>query len=267
MKGVPVTTYESTTVVVAGLQLFVSALGFVVVAWTLRVLVRSIDAQSSAGVAARQLEFDKVILAYPCLYKYFYQGHDIGADDPAYTRVMAATQLLANYFDGYFTATGDVSPDVARQDVEAIYTGSRRKEPCATSARGRQPYMVRFRVCSDVRVERRIAPTCITRRHADRHDFLASPGRPGSCRLVPSAVLGGWRPPLSSDPRAIPSPENGRYDTRSARRRSAVLRASNRTASKVARRCPYGAYPDLDPTARKAARTPSAAGLPHQAIA
>jgi hypothetical protein len=104
-----VTTYESTTVVVAGLQLFVSALGFVVVAWTLRVLVRSIDAQSSAGVAARQLEFDKVILAYPCLYKYFYQGHDIGADDPAYTRVMAATQLLANYFDGYFGNRGCIS--------------------------------------------------------------------------------------------------------------------------------------------------------------
>ena len=100
------TTYESTTVVVAGLQLFVSALGFVVVAWTLRVLVRSIDAQSSAGVAARQLEFDKVILAYPCLYKYFYQGHDIGADDPTYTRVMTATQLLANYFDGYFRQQG-----------------------------------------------------------------------------------------------------------------------------------------------------------------
>ena len=76
------------------------------VAWTPRVLVRSIDAQSSAGVAARQLEFDKVILAYPCLYKYFYQGHDIGADDPAYTRVMAASQLLANYFDGYFRQQG-----------------------------------------------------------------------------------------------------------------------------------------------------------------
>ena len=100
------TTYESTTVVVAGLQLFVSALGFVVVAWILRVLVRSIDAQSSAGVAARQLEFDKVILAYPCLYKYFYQGHDIAPDDPAYTRVMAASQLLANYFDGYFRQRG-----------------------------------------------------------------------------------------------------------------------------------------------------------------
>jgi hypothetical protein len=48
-----VTTYESTTIFVAGLQLFISALGFIVVAWTLRVLVRSIDAQSSAGVAAR----------------------------------------------------------------------------------------------------------------------------------------------------------------------------------------------------------------------
>ena len=53
------TTYETTTIFVAGLQLFISALGFVVVAWTLRVLVRSIDAQSSAGVAARQLEVDK----------------------------------------------------------------------------------------------------------------------------------------------------------------------------------------------------------------
>src|SRR5215510_14563885 len=106
MKGVPVTTYESTTVVVAGLQLFVSALGFVVVAWTLRVLVRSIDAQSSAGVATRQLEFDKVILTYPCLYKYFYQGHDINSNDTEYTRAMAATQLLANYFDGYFQQKG-----------------------------------------------------------------------------------------------------------------------------------------------------------------
>src|SRR5215510_12500286 len=106
MKECPVNTYESTTVVVAGLQLLVSALGFVVVAWTLRVLVRSIDAQSSAGVAARQLEFDKVILSYPCLYKYFYQGQDIAPDDPAYTRVMAASQLLANYFDGYFRQQG-----------------------------------------------------------------------------------------------------------------------------------------------------------------
>jgi len=101
-----VTTYETTTIVVAGLQLFISALGFIVVAWTLRVLVRSIDAQSSAGVAARQLEFDKVILAYPDLYKYFYQGQDVAPDDPAYTRVMAATQLLANYFDGYFRQRG-----------------------------------------------------------------------------------------------------------------------------------------------------------------
>ena len=64
MKGVStVTTYESTTIFVAGLQLFISAIGFIVVAWTLRVLVRSIDAQSSAGGAARQLEFDKVMLA------------------------------------------------------------------------------------------------------------------------------------------------------------------------------------------------------------
>lgn len=100
------TTYESTTVFLAILQLFVSGLGFVVVAWTLRVLVRQIDAQSSAGVATRQLEFDKVILAHPCLYKYFYQGQDIAPDDPEYTRVMAATQLLANYFDGYFQQQG-----------------------------------------------------------------------------------------------------------------------------------------------------------------
>jgi hypothetical protein len=101
-----VTTYESTTVFVGILQLFVSALGFVVIAWTLRVLVRQIDAQSSAGVATRQLEFDKVILAHPCLYKYFYQGQDSASDDPECTRVMAATQLLANYFDGYFQQQG-----------------------------------------------------------------------------------------------------------------------------------------------------------------
>jgi hypothetical protein len=101
-----VTTYEATTLFLTSVQLFVSGLGFVVVAWTLRVLVRSIDAQSSAGVATRQLEFDKVILAHPCLYKYFYEGQDIVRDDPEYTQVMAATQLLANYFDGYFQQEG-----------------------------------------------------------------------------------------------------------------------------------------------------------------
>jgi hypothetical protein len=100
------TTYESTTLWLAILQVLISGLGFVVVAWTLRVLVRQIDGQSSAGVATRQLEFDKVILAHPCLYKYFYHGQDIASDDPEYTRVMAAAQLLANYFDGYFQQEG-----------------------------------------------------------------------------------------------------------------------------------------------------------------
>jgi hypothetical protein len=101
-----VVPYQATTAVVAILQLFVSALGFIVVVWTLRVLARSIDAQSSAGVATRQLEFDKVVLEHPYLYKYFYQGQDIPSDDPEYDRVMAATQLLANYFDGYFQQQG-----------------------------------------------------------------------------------------------------------------------------------------------------------------
>ena len=95
-------TYESTTLLLAILQLLISGLGFIVVAWTLRILVRQLDAQSSAGVATRQLEFDKVILEHPSLYGYFYQGRDIAPDDPEYARVMAATQLLANYFDGYF---------------------------------------------------------------------------------------------------------------------------------------------------------------------
>jgi hypothetical protein len=101
-----VTTYEGYAVFLAVVQLVVSGLGFIVVAWTLRVLVRSIDAQSSAGVAARQLEFDRVILTYPCLYKYFYKGDDINSDEPEYPRAMAATQLLANYFDGYFQQQG-----------------------------------------------------------------------------------------------------------------------------------------------------------------
>ena len=100
------TTYESAMVFLAVLQLLVSSLGFVVVAWTLRALLRSIDAQSSAGVATRQLEFDKVILTHPSLYKYFYQGEDIAHDEPEFTQVMAATQLLANYFDGYFQQQG-----------------------------------------------------------------------------------------------------------------------------------------------------------------
>jgi hypothetical protein len=101
-----VTNYERFATLLAVLQLGVSALGFIVVAWTLRVLVRSIDAQSSAGVAARQLEFDKVILTYPVLYKYFYQGHDPNSDAVEYPQAMAAAQLLANYFDGYFQQRG-----------------------------------------------------------------------------------------------------------------------------------------------------------------
>jgi hypothetical protein len=101
-----VTTYERYAILLAVLQLVVSGLGFIVVAWTLRVLVRSIDAQSSAGVAARQLEFDKVILTYPVLYKYFYQGQQLHADDVEYSQAMSATQLLANYFDGYFQQRG-----------------------------------------------------------------------------------------------------------------------------------------------------------------
>jgi hypothetical protein len=101
-----VTTYERYAILLVFLQLAVSGLGFIVVAWTLRVLVRSIDAQSSAGVAARQLEFDKVILTYPVLYKYFYQGQEINSDDAEFSQAMAATQLLANYFDGYFQQQG-----------------------------------------------------------------------------------------------------------------------------------------------------------------
>jgi hypothetical protein len=97
---------EATAAVVAILQLVVSILGFGVVVWTLRVLIRAIDAQSSAGVATRQLEFDKIILEHPTLYRYFYQGQDLGPDDPEFARVMAATQLLANYFDGFFQQQG-----------------------------------------------------------------------------------------------------------------------------------------------------------------
>ena len=97
---------SGTAAVVATLQLVVSALGFGVVVWTLRVLIRSIDAQSSAGVATRQLEFDKVILEHPTLYRYFYQGEDLGPEDPEFACVMAATQLLANYFDGFFQQQG-----------------------------------------------------------------------------------------------------------------------------------------------------------------
>lgn len=100
------TTYESITVALAILQLFVSGLGFVVVAWTLRVLLRSLDAQASAGVASRQLQFDRILLSHPRLYRYFYQGEDIAPDAREYSRVMAATHLLANYFDGYFQQQG-----------------------------------------------------------------------------------------------------------------------------------------------------------------
>jgi hypothetical protein len=101
-----VTTYERYAILLAFLQLAVSGLGFIVVAWTLRVLIRSIDAQSSAGVASRQLEFDKVILTYPVLYKYFYQSQELNSDAVEYPQAMAATQLLANYFDGYFQQRG-----------------------------------------------------------------------------------------------------------------------------------------------------------------
>ena len=87
-------------------QLLVSVLGFLVVAWSLRVLIRTLDAQSSASVAARQQEFDRTVLQYPALYKYFYEGQELARDDPEYARVMAAAQLLANYFDGFFRQRG-----------------------------------------------------------------------------------------------------------------------------------------------------------------
>jgi hypothetical protein len=101
-----VTPYERSVVVLAASQLVVSGLGFIVVAWTLRVLIRSIDAQSSAGVAARQMELENVMLTYPNLYKYFYQGQEIDADDPEYARAMAATQMLTSFLDGYFQQRG-----------------------------------------------------------------------------------------------------------------------------------------------------------------
>jgi hypothetical protein len=40
------------------------------------------------------------------LYKYFYQGHDPNSDAVEYPQAMAAAQLLANYFDGYFQQRG-----------------------------------------------------------------------------------------------------------------------------------------------------------------
>jgi hypothetical protein len=101
-----VTSYELYAVLLAVMQLLVSGLGFIVVAWSLRVLIKTLDAQSSAAIATRQLEFDKTILSYPVLHRYFYEGHELARDDPEYARAMAATQLLANYFDGYFRQQG-----------------------------------------------------------------------------------------------------------------------------------------------------------------
>jgi hypothetical protein len=101
-----VTRYELYAVLLAVTQLLVSGLGFIVVAWSLRVLIKTLDAQSSAAVAARQLEFDKTVLSYPDLYPYFYEGRELARDDPEYARTMAATQLLANYFDGYLRQQG-----------------------------------------------------------------------------------------------------------------------------------------------------------------
>ena len=100
------TRYERYAVLLAAMQVLVSGLGFIVVAWSLRVLIKTLDAQSSAGVAARQLEFDRTILSHPVLYKYFYEGYELARDDPEYARAMAAAQLLANYFDGYFRQRG-----------------------------------------------------------------------------------------------------------------------------------------------------------------
>ena len=100
------TSYERYAVLLAAMQVLVSSLGFIVVAWSLRALIKTLDAQSSAGVAARQLEFDRTILSHPVLYKYFYEGYELARDDPEYARAMAAAQLLANYFDGYFRQRG-----------------------------------------------------------------------------------------------------------------------------------------------------------------
>ena len=100
------TSYELDAVLLAAMQVLISGLGFIVVVRSLRVLIKTLDAQSSAGVAARQLEFDKTILTYPALYKYFYERQALARDDPEYARAMAAAQLLANYFDGYFRQQG-----------------------------------------------------------------------------------------------------------------------------------------------------------------
>ena len=78
------TSYERYAVLLAAMQVLVSSLGFIVVAWSLRVLIKTLDAQSSAGVAARQLEFDRTILSHPVLYKYFYEGYELARDDPEY---------------------------------------------------------------------------------------------------------------------------------------------------------------------------------------
>ena len=100
------TRYELYAVLLGVTQLLVSALGFIVVAWSLRVLIKTLDAQSSAAIAARQLEFDQTLLTYPVLYRYFYENYDLARDDPEYARAMAAVQLLANYFDGFFRQQG-----------------------------------------------------------------------------------------------------------------------------------------------------------------
>jgi hypothetical protein len=81
-----VTSYELYAVLLAVMQLLVSGLGFIIVAWSLRVLIKTLDAQSSTAVAARQLEFAKTILTYPVLYRYFYEGHELtGGSPPSWT--------------------------------------------------------------------------------------------------------------------------------------------------------------------------------------
>lgn len=64
-------------------------------------LIRQARASSDASVAQETVSVDRVFVDHPYLRKYFLGGCDISAEHEHYDQALAASQLLANYFESY----------------------------------------------------------------------------------------------------------------------------------------------------------------------
>lgn len=65
------------------------------------VLTNSLTVQAQSSVADRQLNIDRMLVQHPEIWECFDDDVTIGVGDPRYTRALAMSQCLANYFDTY----------------------------------------------------------------------------------------------------------------------------------------------------------------------